>query len=658
MTGVKRSNSGKEQRITKKQRIIKKNKNLAEASQSESSASEGSDVSLSSSSEEADDLDNSSEDELIENDEHDELDDEELDETVKTPSTSSTGPSSSAAAHLEQRKLLKERKLKRSGGYEIEAIKKLWEKLRTKDTSKLEKTKLCDEIWALSSDFIAELVLKHDASRVVQTLIKYSDTKKRDEIVKALKGKYPELAKSSYGKYLLVKLLHYGSKDSRQLIIDELHGNLRKLMRHREGAYVVEDLFVLYANQKQRNQMLQEFWGSEYAVFAVENKDLSIEDVCKDDVDKRRNVQRNLSQTITAAVEKGSTGFQLLHAVMKDYTKIINLENEEFTDFVDLISEPFAELIHTPEGSYVANFVISHSSAKQRKNVLKHLKDHLLNLIKNEHGNMVFTNLLMTVDDTVLMGKLINSVVEENLHHFIVEKYARRPFLYLVTNYDNGSYFNPLLVKQFEQNIEWSKKTSKKPFMNRKNELLKKLLPAMLNNYSAHIKTALNSNLGSQFISELIINDEIFEMLDEKSLEIYEECINKTLEFNKGDVANDDLHPLNAFPFSQRFIKSLVQNGKWDRKNKKLVPLTKTSKFLGLSFAQRLYAEVITKKNLVDWCNNKNSSFVIVSLYEIFEKKDPENVFFNDLKQVRKSLNNVEENQDNKGLKLLINLMK
>ncbi|CAI8494596.1 unnamed protein product [Hanseniaspora opuntiae] len=252
MVGKRQSNGGLEP-SSKKQKIVKKNKNLAEASESE----QDSDISLSS-EEEVDEL------EALE--ESDDLDE----------------------------RLLKERKLKRSGGREIESIKKLWEKLRAKDTTKKEKTALCEEIWELSSDSIAELVLKHDASRVVQSLVKYSDVKKRDQIVIALKGKFADLAKSSYGKYLLVKLLHYGSKDSRQIIIDELHGNLRKLMRHREGAYVVEDLFVLYANQKQRNQMLQEFWGSEYAVFAVENKDLKIEEVCAENVDKRRNIQRNL----------------------------------------------------------------------------------------------------------------------------------------------------------------------------------------------------------------------------------------------------------------------------------------------------------------------------------------------------------------------------
>ena len=58
----------------------------------------------------------------------------------------------------------------------------------------------------------------------------------------------------------MIKLLHYGSKESRAIIVDELHGKLRKLMRHKEGAYVVEDLYVLYSTSEQRQQMIREFW--------------------------------------------------------------------------------------------------------------------------------------------------------------------------------------------------------------------------------------------------------------------------------------------------------------------------------------------------------------------------------------------------------------
>ena len=164
---------------------------------------------------------------------------------------------------------MNERKLQRKAGIQVQKIKSLWEKLRvTKPApTKAQRDKLCDEVWELSHDVINDLVMKHDASRVVQTLVKYSSKERRDIIVNSLKGSFYQLATSAYGKYLLIKLLHYGSKESRAIIVDELHGKLRKLMRHKEGAYVVEDLYVLYSTSEQRQQMIREFWGSQYAVF-------------------------------------------------------------------------------------------------------------------------------------------------------------------------------------------------------------------------------------------------------------------------------------------------------------------------------------------------------------------------------------------------------
>lgn len=207
---------------------------------------------------------------------------------------------------------------------------------------------------------------------------------RREQIVDALKGKFYVLATSAYGKYLLVKLLHYGSRSSRQTIIDELHGSLRKLMRHREGAYVVEDLFVLYATHEQRQQMIKEFWGSEYAVFRETHKDLTIEKVCESSIEKRNIIARNLIGTITASVEKGSTGFQILHAAMREYVKIAN--EKEISEMIELLHEQFAELVHTPEGSDVACTLVARANAKERKLILKALKNHAEKLIDPSWG--------------------------------------------------------------------------------------------------------------------------------------------------------------------------------------------------------------------------------------------------------------------------------
>ena len=56
--------------------------------------------------------------------------------------------------------------------------------------TKAQRDKLCDEVWELSHDVINDLVMKHDASRVVQTLVKYSSKERRDIIVNSLKGSF------------------------------------------------------------------------------------------------------------------------------------------------------------------------------------------------------------------------------------------------------------------------------------------------------------------------------------------------------------------------------------------------------------------------------------------------------------------------------------
>jgi pumilio family protein 6 len=47
---------------------------------------------------------------------------------------------------------------------------------------------------------VKDLVLKHDASRIIQTLVKRGTAKEREEIAGELKGQYKALAQSRYSK--------------------------------------------------------------------------------------------------------------------------------------------------------------------------------------------------------------------------------------------------------------------------------------------------------------------------------------------------------------------------------------------------------------------------------------------------------------------------
>jgi pumilio family protein 6 len=47
---------------------------------------------------------------------------------------------------------------------------------------------------------VKDIVLKHDASRIVQTLVKYGRQAERDEVAVELKGHYKDLAQNKYSK--------------------------------------------------------------------------------------------------------------------------------------------------------------------------------------------------------------------------------------------------------------------------------------------------------------------------------------------------------------------------------------------------------------------------------------------------------------------------
>lgn len=55
---------------------------------------------------------------------------------------------------------------------------------------------------------VKDIVFKHDASRIVQSVVKHGGQKERDEIAAELKGYYKELAQNKYSKVRLVLLLN------------------------------------------------------------------------------------------------------------------------------------------------------------------------------------------------------------------------------------------------------------------------------------------------------------------------------------------------------------------------------------------------------------------------------------------------------------------
>ena len=132
---------------------------------------------------------------------------------------------------------------------------------------------------------VNDIVFKHDASRIVQTVVKYGGQKQRDEIAAELKGKYKELAQNRYSKvrevssplhcffepffqFLITKLIRL-CPAHRSSILLEFQSHVLRLLLHREASSVIADAFELYANAYERSILLRDFYGKETALFSV-----------------------------------------------------------------------------------------------------------------------------------------------------------------------------------------------------------------------------------------------------------------------------------------------------------------------------------------------------------------------------------------------------
>jgi pumilio family protein 6 len=79
--------------------------------------------------------------------------------------------------------------------------KKLWALARQKtNITPAQRLKHVQDLMNVIRGQVKDIVFKHDASRIVQTVVKYGGQKERDEIAVELKGKYKELAQNKYSR--------------------------------------------------------------------------------------------------------------------------------------------------------------------------------------------------------------------------------------------------------------------------------------------------------------------------------------------------------------------------------------------------------------------------------------------------------------------------
>ncbi|GFP53606.1 hypothetical protein ACSS6W_001168 [Trichoderma asperelloides] len=530
----------------------------------------------------------------------------------------------SRESHAKQKQLALERKAAKPLADEVQRTKKIWERLRLKShVPKDERQKLVAELYGIITGRVRDFVLKHDAVRAVQTAIKYSTPEQRKQIATELQGTYTQLAEGRYAKFLIGKLLVHNDDEIRDIIIPNFYGKVRKLINHSEASWILDDIYRTVATKEQKALLLREWYGPEFTIKEL-TKDIKatsdLKQILEDEPTKRGPVMKSLLELINTLIQKGMTGFTMLHDAMLQYFTNTQPGTEEFNEFMELVkgdetSDLLKNLAFTRSGARLASLLLAYGTAKDRKTLLKAYKDTIQLMSGDQYGHIVILTAFDVIDDTKLTSKtifpeLLGEKEEEMAQNVVAaanNANARITLLYLLEGFSKSLFpaSHAYDLEVLKEVHEIRKSTSKKEDENRRKELAALISPSLIDAIAASPSDLTASPFGSQFVADVLLSG-IGEK--QKALEALAQSVSGS---PKQEPAEDEIatrpHIANT-PFGGRMLKSLIQGGRFDKAAGKVKLIDPP-----LGFSNILYP--VIKNSIMDWATGP-SSFVVVALLE------------------------------------------
>lgn len=479
------------------------------------------------------------------------------------------------------------------------------------------------ELYGIITGRVRDFVLKHDAVRAVQTAIKYSTPEQRKQIALELQGTYTQLAEGRYAKFLIGKLLVHNDDEIRDIIIPNFYGKVRKLINHSEASWILDDVYRTVATKEQKALLLREWYGPEFAIKEL-TKDIKatsdLKQILADEPAKRAPVMKSLLELINTLVQKGMTGFTMLHDAMLQYFINTQPGTEEFNEFVELVkgdesSDLLKNLAFTRSGAKLACLLLAYGTAKDRKTLLKAYKDTIQLMSGDQYGHIVILTAFDVIDDTKLTSKtifpeLLGEKEEEMTQNVVAaanNANARITLLYLLEGFSKSLFptSHAYDLEVLKEVHEIRKTTSKKEDENRRKELAALVSPSLIAAIEASPSDFTASPFGSQFVADVFLSG-IGEK--QKALEALAQSVSGS---PKQEPVEDEIatrpHIANT-PFGGRMLKSLIQGGRFDKAAGKVKLIDPP-----LGFSNILYP--VIKDSIMDWATGP-SSFVVVALLE------------------------------------------
>lgn len=146
-------------------------------------------------------------------------------------------------------------------------------------------------------------------------------------------------------------------------------------------------------------------------------------------------------------IEKGLIRLTMVQRIINEYISIA--EVEEVKEVCSQLHLTIPSLLASQEGLEVACTTFTLADTKQRKEILKTIKEHVKELSTNKIGHLFLIHALNTLDDTTLAKKTMLNEIVSNFDTLIEDPIGQRIFIGILNN-ENTQTFTKDELRAFQ----------------------------------------------------------------------------------------------------------------------------------------------------------------------------------------------------------------
>lgn len=311
----------------------------------------------------------------------------------------------------------------------------------------------------------SKLSLSPDRARIIQTLLKKAPQTIKTEIAEKVIPHIADVALSKYGKFCVSRLMLYCGKEIREKAVNGLLSHIVKLTTHNFSSALIDAIYLNHATPDQKLFMKQEFYSDLYK--NDKNRQVkSLKDTWLGSEMLKNGILNSTKMNLLKIASKNLVDNSLVHAVLLEFIEeAAELErNEIITAFIPHL----AAIASTKQGSRAAVLCYLYSVAKERRAMLKAIKEHVTKLCTHEHGHLLVLEILNATDDTQNIKKTLFATMLADIETIVSTEFGRRVILFIVAPVKD--FFHPKELQQLDDDLKLG--TQKKDTDIRRKELV------------------------------------------------------------------------------------------------------------------------------------------------------------------------------------------